>query len=340
MKNKRVIVFGATGTLGAYISLHLQNIGYDVIAVGKRKSDNAFFADYGIPYLSMDISKSEDFDKLPQENIYALLHFAGALPASMEGYDASIYVSSIIHGTLNVLEFARKVRTDRIIYPQSLFDVSYLFGTRIPIPADSLRKAPLDGDHAVYVIAKNAAVDLIEHYYTVYGIKRFILRLSRVYLYHPNPYTFTDGVKTLISDRFFIYKAMKGESIEMWGDPEHLLETICIRDFLQIVDKSLEADIDGGLYNIGSGGTTLRERIDGIIDVFTPSEKTVDIILCPDKKSSQQFTLDISKTKRDLGYEPQYSWKDYLYDFKREMELERFAKLWGKEEEYLQNQLI
>ena len=86
--------------------------------------------------------------------------------------------------------YTRHVKADRIVFPQSLFDISYLFGTKVPISADSVRVAPLKGDHSVYVIAKNAAVDLIEHYYQVYGIKRFILRLSRVYLYHPNPYTY------------------------------------------------------------------------------------------------------------------------------------------------------
>ena len=33
---KTVIVFGATGNLGAYIALHLKEKGYNVIAVGRR----------------------------------------------------------------------------------------------------------------------------------------------------------------------------------------------------------------------------------------------------------------------------------------------------------------
>lgn len=40
--NKKVIVFGATGTLGAHITTHLQQKGYQVYAVGHRKSDNGF----------------------------------------------------------------------------------------------------------------------------------------------------------------------------------------------------------------------------------------------------------------------------------------------------------
>ncbi len=335
MKGKKIIVFGATGTLGAPIAMHLHSLGYEVLPAGHRKSDNGFFREHGMDYCSVDIADKEQFRKLPQEGIYAVVHFAGALPASMKGYDADLYISSIIQGTLNVLEYTRACGADRIVFPQSLFDISYLFGTKEPIPADALRKAPLDGDHAVYVIAKNAAVDLIEHYHQVYGLKRFILRLSRVYLYHPNPYTYTDGKKVMVSDRYLIYRAMKGEPIELWGDPDRLLETCCVKDFLQIVEKSLEAECEGGLYNIGSGGSTLRERIEGIVEVFSPEGRKSPIIPCPEKRNSQQFVLDISKTRRELGYEPRCSWKDYLLDFKKDMVTQPFAKLWGREEDYL-----
>ena len=330
---KRVIVFGATGNLGANISIYLHNIGYEVIAVGHRKNDNGFFADHGIKYYSVDIEKESDFKILPVDNIYAVLHFAGVLPAVMEGFSATPYIQSIIQGTLNVLEYTRTVGADRIIFPQTLYDIRHLFGSKIPIPADSQRQVP-EGDHWMYVIAKNAACDMIEHYYNNFGIKRFIFRLSRIYLYHPNPYTFTDGKKVLVSDRALIYKAIKGEPIEVWGDPYRVLETISIYDFLRIIEKALVAVVDGGIYNVGSGGTTLEERVRGIVDVFSPKNNKSEISYCPEKPNGTQFVLDITKTKLELGYEPKFSWYDYLVKFKKEMEIQPFAKLWGREEDY------
>lgn len=330
---KRVIVFGATGNLGANISIYLHNIGYEVIAVGHRKNDNGFFADHGMKYYSVDIEKESDFKILPVDNIYAVLHFAGMLPAVMEGFSATPYIQSIIQGTLNVLEYTRTVGADRIIFPQTLFDIRHLFGSKTPIPADSQRQVP-EGDHWMYVIAKNAACDMIEHYYNNFGIKRFIFRLSRIYLYHPNPYTFTDGKKVLVSDRALIYKAIKGEPIEVWGDPYRVLETISIYDFLRIIEKALVAIVDGGIYNVGSGGTTLEERVRGIVDVFSPKNNKSEISYCPEKPNGTQFVLDITKTKLELGYEPKFSWYDYLVKFKKEMEIQPFAKLWGREEDY------
>ena len=337
MKNeitKKIVVFGATGVLGTNITIHLHKCGYEVIAVGLRSNDNGFFGDYSIPYYSINIAVKKELDQLPKDNIYAVLNFAGALPASMKGYDANPYITSIVQGTLNVIEYAREVNADRFVFPQSLFDISYLFGTKVPIPADTQRLAPLDGDHAMYVIAKNAAVDIIEHYYQVHGLKRFILRLSRVYTYHPNPYTYTDGAKVLVSDRLLTYKAMRGEDIEIWGDANRLLETCCMKDFLQIVEKTLTAECDGGIYNIGSGGSTLKERVEGIVDVFSPKDKKSIITYSPEKRDSQQFVLDIRKTINELSYEPKYSWKDYLIDFKYEMEQQPFKKLWGEESDY------
>ncbi len=331
---KTILIFGATGTLGAYISIHFHKLGYRVLAVGHRKSDNGFFADYNIPYYSVDITNADDFSKLPTENIDVVAHFAGALPASMKGYNATLYIDSIIKGTYNVLEFMRINHIPKIIFPQSLFDISYLFGSKTPIPADAEKIAPLKGDHAMYVIAKIAAVQTIEHYYETYGIKRFILRLSRVYAYHPNPYTFTDGEKVMVSDRLLIQKAEKGEPISIWGDPDRLLETCCMEDFLQIVELCAESSADGGLYNIGSGGSTLEERIHAIVDVFSDPNKKSVITYEPDKRSAMQFVLDINKTKSELGYVPRYSWRDYCEYFKEERKLQRFAKLWGTEDDY------
>ena len=62
---KKVIVFGATGNLGAYITIYLKSVGYDVIAVGHRKDDNGFFASRGMKYYSVDITKPEEFEQLP-----------------------------------------------------------------------------------------------------------------------------------------------------------------------------------------------------------------------------------------------------------------------------------
>ena len=333
-KKKREVDLGATGGTASHIALNLAESGYDVVAAGRRKSDNGFFGDYGIQYISVDISKPDDFGKLPQEDVYAVVHYAGIQPAFVDHENPQEYIDIIVSGTLNVLEYIRKVGAQRIVFPQSLYDVHYLFGTRTPIPADSPKKIP-EGDHAIYVIAKNMACDLIEWYHNLYGIKRYIFRMSRIYLYNPDPYFYDHGKRFLYSDRFMIYKAMKGEDLEMWGDPDQLLETMCIKDLEQLIRLALSTDCEGGLYNVGSGGTTLRERLQGIIDEFSPADRKSKLIPCPDKPNGTQFVLDYSKARNELGYKPEYTWRKYLRYFKEEMRLQRFEKLRGRESDYV-----
>lgn len=44
--------------------------------------------------------------------------------------------------------------------------------------------------------------------------------------------------------------------------------------------------------------------------------------------------LTLQKHFRELNWKPQYSYIDQLKDFKKEMELNPYEKLWGKPEDY------
>ena len=124
--NKKVVVFGATGKVGCYSALHLKEVGFEVVAVGHRTSDNGFFADHGIEYVSMDILKQDTFDKLPQSDVYGVIHFAATLPATMDGYHPRVFVESNIYGTMNVLDYAVKAGVQRFIFARTVADVYYL----------------------------------------------------------------------------------------------------------------------------------------------------------------------------------------------------------------------
>ena len=115
---KKIIVFGATGNLGAYIAMHMKSKGYDVVAVGGRKDDHNFFADHGMRYYSVNIKDRRAFDVLPKEDYYAVAHFASSLP-SRYAFDPVDLVESITIGTLNVLEWMREVGCKKIVFPQT-----------------------------------------------------------------------------------------------------------------------------------------------------------------------------------------------------------------------------
>ena len=332
---RKVVVFGATGKVGCYTALYLKEMGYDVTAVGRRASDNGFFADHGIPYVSLDILRQEDFRKLPQEDVYGVIHMAAILPATMKGYDPHEYVRSNLDGTLNVLDYSVKAGVQRFVFPKSWSDILYLTGTLDPIPADAPVKFPLNTDHTVYAITKNAACDIIQHYSVKYGFRYYILRFPNIFCYHPNPTYYVDGRKRWTGQRAIIEQAKRGEEIELWGNPQAARDVFYVKNCTQIIEKCLSADGESGTYNVGTGKVVSRmDQIKGLIEVFGDPSNPSKIVVRSDKPDSPTYLLDISKTVDQLGFVPRYDYLTYLKDLKHEMEVNRFEKLWGKESDY------
>ncbi len=331
----KIIVLGATGTLGLPICRHLNEQGYDVLAVGHKVSGKELFSKLCIDYTQLDIANIDTFKVLPEYDVDCVINFAGCLPAMMSDCSSNtLYSDTIIKGTINVLEYMRKIGCKKLIFPQSVYDTHYLFGTPTPISADAERKTVYKGDHSIYVTCKNAAIDIIKYYENEYSIQGIILRLPGIFQYHPKPYILINGKKRIKLERVWIEKAKKGHPLEIWGDSTRILESVCIEDFLQIVQKAVESENASGLYNVGNGGASLEERVIAIRDVFGTDGNFSKIIYYPEKQNCTQYVLDIEKTKTELGYKPQYTWRDYLKKLKWHMENEPNEKLWGKFSDY------
>lgn len=326
---KKIVIIGATGEIGMYITdylCHKATDEYEIIAVGRRKTD--FFDEYGIKYYSVDIRQSDNFDVLPQKDIYAVICTAATMPGRMEGYHPMQYLETNVCGILNVLEYCKKTNADRIIFTQTIRDLGNKIG-RETIVADAVRDFSYKGDHAVYVISKNTAVDLIEHYYQEYGLKRFIFRLPTIYMYTPNKYYYVNGKKHIMGFRRMIDQAIKGESIEIWGDPSKAHDVVYVKDLAYAIYLACRNETtDGGMYNIGTGQPiSLLDQVKGMIEIFGEKQRKSQIIFCPEKANARQYEIDISKTSRELGYKPFYSYRTYLEDFKKEMVENRFERL-------------
>jgi UDP-glucose 4-epimerase len=327
-----ILIFGATGSIGAYLCASLAKTSLEkVLAIGYRKTDNGFFKDYGIQYLPINISDANAFTHLPSNNVDVIVHLAGAMPARMEGYDPQAYVDTNITGTLNILKFAERAKVKKIVYAQSISDVDYLCGSQSLISSDAPSRFPLNNDHSIYSISKNTAIDFIKHYAERNNFSYYFLRLPNIYLFQPNAYYYVDGKKKMQSYRFLIEQAMKGVSLEVWGNPKRKRDIVYVKDCVQIIENAITTKAaTSGYYNVGTGiGTTIDEQIKGIVDVFSPDKLNHKIIYCPDRPDTPQYIFDISKTVKELNYSPQYDYISYLRDFKDEMEKNRFEKLWN-----------
>lgn len=320
---KKIIIFGASGDTGHYLTDYLfnnLNEEYSVIAVGTRNTD--WFKKYNIPYYQVDITNMREFDILPIKDVYAVVHLAGLMPARMEGYHPTKYIDVNIKGTVNILEYCRNVKVDRILFTQSFGDIKDYGETEIVLKANMPRNFKFNTDHSVYVIAKNAAVDIIETYHQMYDLKNFIFRLPTIYLYSKEDHFYVDGIKRKIGYRVLIDNAKEGKTLEIWGDPHRPKDMVYVKDFCQMLYKAILVDRDTGYYNVGTGiGTTLEEQINGIIDVFGNDNK---VVYKPNYCNAPQYIMDIFPAVEELGYSPKYNYIDALKDMKKEMDLDRF----------------
>lgn len=325
---KKIVVFGASGDTGQYFVKYFldyyKGTDYQIIATGTRET-NCFYK-LNVPYYQVDITKKEDFLKLPQD-VYAVVDLAGAMPARMKGYDPYRYIDVNITGNLNILEFCRKTGADRILFAQSFGDIKD-YGEENPVlTVDLPRKFSFTSDHTIYVMSKNFAVDMIENYHQMYGLKRFIFRLPTIYLYSPIDTFYFDGKERKIGYRLLIDRAKAGEPIEVWGNPNREKDMVYVKDFCQMLYKALFVDRDCGYYNVGTGvGTSLLDQIKGMIEVFGEEGKKSPIIMCPDKPNAPQYIMDVTPAVEELGYKPQYDYLSTLRDFKREMEKDAIDK--------------
>lgn len=330
---KKVVVFGATGSIGAYFTDYckekFKDSDYEVVAVGRRKTD--FFGKHGISYINVDICKDEGFSELPQSDVLAVVHLAGLLPAYVQKYDPFAYIETNVKGSLRILEYARKVHADRILFAQTWSEQGGYWGKETVLSPKLGRNLIYTGDHAFYAITKTMVCEMMEHYKQEYGIRNFVFRLPNVYLYHPSREYYVDCKKKLVAYRYMIDRAEKGLPIEMWGDPNAFKDVLYVKDLCQMMYKALFAPCDGGTYNAGTGiATTLRQQIEGMIQVFSPKDHPSIIIEKPSGAGFTSFVMDISNAREDLGYEPEYTYTKYLDDYKIEQQKKRFDALWGK----------
>jgi len=325
-----ILITGATGFIGAYLVDEMVREGFDVLATGRNKAAESYYKKMGIPFTQLDVTDKNSFDKLPKINIDAVIHLSALLPANVTDYDPREYINVNIIGTINVLEYCRNNNIPKIISTTSYADVQNIWKEGEPINEKAHRNFRFKGDHALYVISKNTANDLIEYYTEEYGIQNAIFRLPPVYGYGPHLEIYVNGKYYKSGFQIFFEKAMKGEDIEIWGDSQITRDIVYIKDVVSAFILALKSDKAKGLYNISSGiPLSLDEQVKTTIKVFSPKEKKSKIIYCPNKKNnSSSYIFDIRKAKEDFGYDPKYiPFEKLLIDYKKEMKLKRFPFL-------------
>ena len=259
---------------------------------------------------------------------------AGLLPANtkadlLDNENAADYFEINVIGAIHVLEYCRRNGIKKVIGSCSYSDVSGAWGKGYPITEEEPRNFKYTGDHAVYVISKNACNDVMEYYNQQHGMQCAWFRFPPVYGVGPHGTIYVNGKAYKSGIATFIDNAMNGEDIELWGNPHIKRDIIYVKDVAKAYVLALESDKTYGLYNMTSGTQLdLEEQARAVIDVFG-KEKGSKIVYKPEKpNNTPSFWYSMEKAKRDFGFVPQYTnYHDMMIDYKNELESGRWDAL-------------
>lgn len=322
-----VIIIGATGFIGHYTTKYFIEQGVEVLATGRSKKNSELLKKMGAKYIEFDLTNEDDIKKLPTENVDGVIVLAGLLPANStvditKDENAADYFRINTIGIINVLEYCRKNNVKKLISTSSYADVFNSWRAGYAIKETEPRGYKFEGDHAVYVMSKNAATDVIEYYNHQHGMQGAIFRLPPVYGVGPHSEIFVNGKYYKSGIQTWIDNAQNGEDIEIWGDPHLSRDIIYVKDVARAFYLALQSDKTNGLYNMTSGvPLELEEQVKIIIDVFSQDKKS-KIIYKPEKQNNTpSFLFDMTKAKKDFGFIPEYkNYKDLMIDYKKELE--------------------
>ncbi len=329
-----VIVIGATGFIGMYTTEALIKSGRKVIACGRNDRLGEVLENMGATFFKLDITEKDGFDKLPTEDIEALILLAGLLPANATAdldneENARDYFEVNVIGAINVLEYCRRNGIKKVLGNCTFSDVSNAWRNGYAITESESISFSHIGDHAVYVISHTARNDVMQYYNEQHDMKCAWFRLPPVYGVGPHGTIYVNGKPYKSGIATWIDAAVEGGNIEIWGDKDISRDIVYVKDVARAYILALESDNALGLYNISSGvGVTLQEQAETVVDVFGDGDYD-HIIYCPNKtNNSPSFLFSIDKARKDFGYYPEYAdYKTMMIDYKEELESGRWDLL-------------
>jgi UDP-glucose 4-epimerase len=319
-----IIVTGATGFVGRYLVDYLVKAGERVIAAGRSRKYDAFFEQLDVPFVPMDLTEPSSFAALPPGSAKAMIHLAAVIPAAVEDTASDIFLRVNTLGTFYALEYCRRNGIRKFLYPTTLYEG--MEHTDMPISEAMGRSYSLKGDHASYVISKIAAAEYVEHYAQEYGIQGIVLRLTGLLGYGRQEGSWAHGEFRPSAFEVFYRLAKAGLPLEIWGAHKARRDSLYVKDAVRAMHLAISSDTAHGLYVIGSGvGRTNEEEAMTFARVFSTPENPVPVVYQPDKpEKPKDYYFDISKAKREFGWEPLYDYAAVLADYDAEVRSGRY----------------
>jgi UDP-glucose 4-epimerase len=203
-------------------------------------------------------------------------------------------------GTLHVLDASRRENVRRVVYAAS----SSAYGdTPGMVRTEDDPLAPL----SPYAAAKLAGEHYCRSFTTVFGLETVRLRFFNVFGPRQEPHSPYSGVIAL-----FLAALADGRAPRIDGDGLQSRDFVYVTDVVQALLKAASAPAASGqVYNIGTGvSVSVRELAAQLNRLLG---KHIEPVHGPPRPGDVRHSqADISRARRDLGYEPAVSLTDGL----------------------------
>ncbi len=299
-KDTKFLVTGGAGFIGSNLCEAILKLGYKVrclddLSTGKQKNVDLFLSNPNYEFIKGDI---KDFDTCMNacKGVDYVLNQAawGSVPRSIEM--PLFYCANNIQGTLNMMEAARQNGVKKFVYASS----SSVYGDEPNLPKAEGREGNL---LSPYALTKRCDEEWAKQYTRHYNLPTVGLRYFNVFGRRQDP----NGAYAAVIPKF-IKQLLDGERPTINGDGRQSRDFTYIENVIEANLKSCLApkEADGEAFNVAYGG---REYL---IDIYYGLTKALNLdvepIFGPDRAGDiKHSNADISKAKRLLGYEPDWS---------------------------------
>lgn len=302
----KLLVTGGAGFIGSNFIRYMLKEHDDVIVTnldkltyaGNLKNLEEVENDSRHRFVKGDIADRELVSKLFREEEFdAVVNFAAESHVDRSILDSAPFVETNIKGTQVLLDLAGKHGIGRFIQI-STDEVYGSLGNTGKFTEDSLLEP-----NSPYAASKAAADMLCRAYYKTYGLPIIITRSSNNY----GPYQHPEKLIPLM-----ILKALNDESLPVYGDGRNVRDWLYVGDNCRAIDIVLRKGKVGEIYNIG--GSEERRNIEVVKLILKKLGKPESLIRFVQDRPGHdwRYALDISKIKRELGWQPTYCFEQGL----------------------------
>ncbi|MFI9104694.1 dTDP-glucose 4,6-dehydratase [Streptomyces fildesensis] len=261
------------------------------------------------------------------ENLAPVAHLPGYRFAHGDICDAD-FVASVLPGHDAVVHFAAESHVDRSITGAAAFVTTNVLGTQtlldaahklgigrfVHVSTDEVYGSISEGSwtedwplapNSPYAAAK-AGSDLIAlAYHRTHGMDVVVTRCSNNYGHHHFP-------EKMIP--LFVTNLLDGRKVPLYGDGGNIRDWLHVSDHCRGIALALQGGKAGEVYHIGGGTELTNKELAGrLLEACGAGWDMVEYV--EDRKGHDlRYSLDISKSRAELGYEPLIGFDQGLAD--------------------------